>query len=282
MAGMSGKTCLVTGATAGIGKETAIALARLGATVVVGARSDASGSAAVDDVRRRVPGAEVSFVAADLSSLEEVRGLAATVRERYDRLDVLVNNAGVIMLRERLTVDGYESTIAVNQLAPFLLTTLLRPLLERSAPARVVTVASAVHKQVRSIPWDDLARGRPSRQNLAYPLSKLLNVLFTTELARRLAGTGVTANCLHPGFVRSELGRDVGSGLAPMLRLVLAVTPSPAQGAKTSVYLASSPEVDGVTGKYFAKSRPARPSTLALDSAAASRVWTVSEELTAA
>jgi len=221
-------------------------------------------------------------VAADQSTLEEVRGLAAAVQERHDRLDVLVNNAGVIMLKERLTADGYESTIAVNHLAPLLLTTLLRPLLERSAPARVVTVSSGVHKQVRSIPWDDLARGRPARQSEAYPLSKLLNIHFTTELARRLDGTGVTANCLHPGFVRSELGRDVSGGLGPMLRLVLTVTPSAAQGARTPIYLASSPEVDGVSGTYFVKSKQARPSALALDAAAASRVWTVSERLIAA
>jgi NAD(P)-dependent dehydrogenase (short-subunit alcohol dehydrogenase family) len=276
---MSGKTCLLTGATSGIGKETAVRLAMLGANLIVVARTAERGETAVDAIRRRAPDAAVDVLTADLSSLAQVAGLAEAVLARYERLDVLINNAGVLTVRPRLTGDGLESTFAINHLAPFLLTGLLRGLLERSAPSRVVTVASAVHKQIRAIPWDELTRG-PADHRQAYPLSKLLNVLFTFELARRLDGTGVTANCLHPGFVRTALGRDVTGVMGAALRLALLVVPGPASGAKTSVYLASSPDVADVTGRYFVKRRPAEPSPQARDEDAAARLWTLSEQLT--
>lgn len=236
MTTMSGKTCLVTGATGGIGKQTALRLAALGATVIIVARDPQRGVIAAEEIRQLVPDARVETLTADLSSLVQVRRLAGEVLARYDRLDVLVNNAGIITTRPQTTVDGFETTFATNHLAPFLLTTLLRRLLENSAPARVVTVSSAVHQQIRTIPWDDLARGVPGGHGHAYPLSKLLNVLFTVELARRLAGTGVTANCLHPGFVRTGLGRDVTGPLGAVLRLVLRFRPGPTTGAQTSVY----------------------------------------------
>jgi NAD(P)-dependent dehydrogenase (short-subunit alcohol dehydrogenase family) len=273
---MSGKTCLVTGATSGIGKQTALRLAMLGATVVVAARDAGRGAAAAGEIRRRVPLARVETVTADLSRPAQVRGLADEVVARYDRLDVLVNNAAVISTRPRLTPDGLDVTFATNHLGPFLLTNLLRGLLERSAPARVVTVSSAAHKQVRTIPWDELAGGAHAR---SYPVSKLLNILFTTELARRLAGTGVTANCLHPGFVRTDLGRDVTGALGAAVRLVLVFQPGPAAGAETPVYLASSPEVADVTGGYFVRRRRAEPSVLARDAGAAARLWALSAEL---
>jgi NAD(P)-dependent dehydrogenase (short-subunit alcohol dehydrogenase family) len=276
---MSGKFCLVTGATSGIGKETAVQVAMLGATVIVVARTAAGGATAGAEIRRRVQHARVEVVTGDLSSLADVRRLAGEILARYDRLDVLVNNAGVIATRRQLTPEGLETTFVTNHLGPFLLTGLLRGLLERSAPARVVTVSSAAHKQVRSIPWDDLSRGAPDGQAQAYPLSKLLNILFTFELARRLTGTGVTANCLHPGFVRSALGRDVTGVLGAVVRLILPFQPGPATGAATSVYLASSPDVAEVTGRYFVKLKPAEPSALARDDRAAARLWTLSEEL---
>ena len=279
MGTMAGRTCLVTGATSGIGHESAARLAELGATVILVARDQARGEAAGEAIRGRVPGARVDTLIADLSSLAQVRRLADEVRSTYERLDVLVNNAGVISTRRQLTVDGFETTFAVNHLAPFLLTNELRGLLVRSGTARVVTVSSAAHKQVRSIPWDDLPRGEQG-QGQAYPLSKLLNILFTVELARRLAGTGVTANCLHPGFVRTALGRDVTGALGAALRLILRLRPGPATGAETSVYLASSVEVAGVTGGYFVKKRRVEPSSLARDHEAAARLWTLSEELT--
>jgi NAD(P)-dependent dehydrogenase (short-subunit alcohol dehydrogenase family) len=276
---MSGKTCLVTGATSGIGRETALRLAMLGATVIIVAREAARGATAGDEIRRRVPLAQVETVTADLSSLAQVRGLAGEVLARYDRLDVLVSNAGVISMRRQLTADGLETTFATNHLGPFLLTSLLRGLLERSAPARVVTVSSAAHKQVRAIPWDDLPRGAQAGRAQAYPVSKLLNILFTVELARRLTGTGVTANCLHPGFVRTALGRDVTGVPGAVVRLVLRFQPGPATGAGTSVYLASSPEVADISGGYFVKCKPAEPSALARDARAAARLWALSEEL---
>jgi NAD(P)-dependent dehydrogenase (short-subunit alcohol dehydrogenase family) len=277
---MSGKTCLVTGATSGIGKQTALGLAALGAAVVVVGRDAARGAAACEDILRHVPEAQVETMTADLSSLAEVRRLAGEVLARYDRLDVLVNNAGVILMHRQLTPDGLETTFATNHLAPFLLTNLLRPLLERSAPARVVTVASDAHKQVRAIPWDELPRGAEARQAQAYSLSKLLNILFTFELARRLDGTGVTANCLHPGFVRTGLGRDLTGVPGAIIRLVLRFRPGPATGARTSIYLASPPEVAGVTGGYFVNRKPAEPSALARDTGAAERLWALSEQLT--
>jgi retinol dehydrogenase 12 len=276
---MSGKICLVTGATSGIGKETAVRLAMLGANVILVARTAARGEMAGEEIRRRVPLGRIEAVTADLSSLAEVRRLAEEVVARYDRLDVLVNNAGVIMPRRQSTADGLETTFATNHLGPFLLTNLLRRLLERSAPARIVTVSSAAHKQVRTISWDGLPRGAPDGHRQAYPVSKLLNILFTAELARRLTGTGVTANCLHPGFVRSDLGRDVTGVLGALVRLILPFQPGPARGAETSVYLASSPEVTDVTGRYFVKCKPTEPSALARDSQTAARLWTLSEEL---
>jgi len=277
---MSGKTCLVTGATSGIGEQTALRLAMLGAAVIIVARDEARGRVTAGEIQERVPSARVEVMTADLSSLEQVRRLGEDVLARHDRLDVLINNAGVISTRRRLTADGLEVTFATNHLGPFLLTGLLRGLLERSAPARVVTVASAAHKQVRTIPWADLPHGGPAVGGQAYAVSKLLNVLFTTELANRLAGTGVTANCLHPGFVRSALGRDVGGGLGALVRLALLLRPGPAAGAQTPVYLASSAQAAAVTGGYFIKCKPASPSALAIDARAAARLWQLSEELT--
>ena len=278
MGSMSGKTCLVTGATSGIGKETALRLAMLGADVTIVARNAARGEAAAAEIRQRVPGAQVEIMTADLSSLAEVRRLAESVQARYACLNVLVNNAGVISMHRQLTADGLEITFATNHLGPFLLTNLLRGLLERSAPARVVTVASAAHRQVRTVPWDDLAQGQIA-QGQAYAVSKLLNVWFTTELARRLAKTGVTANCLHPGFVRTALGRDVTGVPGAAVRLALYLRPGPETGAKTSVYVASSPDVAGISGGYFVKSKLSQPSPLARDPQAAARLWTLSTEL---
>ena len=279
MGTMSGTTCLVTGATSGIGKETALRLAMLGATVVIVGRDAARGAVARAEVTRRVPLARVEVMIADLSSLAQVHRLAGDVLDRHGQLNVLVNNAGVISPVRQLTADGLETTFATNHLGPFLLTSLLRGLLERSAPARVITVSSSAHKQVRAIPWDDLPRGTQSRQLQAYSVSKLLNILFTAELARRLADTGVTANCLHPGFVRTSLGREVTGVAGALLPLILRLRPGPRTGARTGVYLASSPEVADVTGGYFVNCKPAEPSDLAKDTQAAARLWALSEDL---
>ncbi|MFC0550495.1 SDR family oxidoreductase [Planotetraspora thailandica] len=276
MTTMSGKVCLVTGGTSGIGRETAARLAELGATLVVVGRDAERGRAAVKEIRHRAPSAEVDLLTADMSSLAEVRRLAAEVLEKYHRLDVLDNNAGVIVLKRQFTVDGYETMFAVNHLAPFLLTSLLRERLVGSAPARVISVSSNVHSSVKRIPWNELARGEPS-----YPLSKLANILFTVELAKRLTGTGVVANCLHPGLIRTQLGREA-HGVAKLL--IAAAKPfmgTVQTGAATPVYLASAPEAAEVTGGYFFRSKQIEPSSLARDPEAAARLWALSEELVA-
>ncbi len=279
---MSGKTVVVTGANAGIGFATAESLARAGATTVVTARDQARGTAAVADLAART-GGDVQLVLFDLASLASVRAGAAELAARFGRIDVLVNNAGLVLSERRESVDGYEMTFAVNHLGPFLLTTLLLDRLV--APARVVNVASTAHNQARKgLPFDDLQnashRYAPMR---VYGQSKLANILFTTELARRLAGTGVTANCLHPGTVATSYGRDGDATgvLAFGLKVIKPFILSPAKGAATSVYLASSPEVATVSGEYFVKCRPKKPSAAARDAEAAARLWAVSEELVA-
>jgi NAD(P)-dependent dehydrogenase (short-subunit alcohol dehydrogenase family) len=272
---VEGRTCLVTGATSGIGKATAVRLAELGATILAVARDRARGEQAAAEIWRRAPRARVEVLTADLSRLGDVRMLAAQVQDRYDRLDVLVNNAGVATFRRELTPDGLGVTLATNHLGPFLLTNLLLDQLKQSAPARVITVSSDRHTQLRSIPWDDLEH----RRDCTYKASKLLNILFTYELARRLAGTGVTANCLSPGFVRTELGREATGAFRVFLRLARPFQSSPEAGAQTSVYLATSPEVAELSGRYFEKCTPTESSALSRDPAAAKRLWQLSTEL---
>jgi NAD(P)-dependent dehydrogenase (short-subunit alcohol dehydrogenase family) len=277
---MRGSTALVTGGTGGIGLATAAGLAGLGARVGIVGRSAARGAAAADDVRRRVPSAQVDVFEADLSSQAEVRRLAAEVRETYHRLHVLVNNVGGYWAHRHVTADGLELTFALNHLAPFLLTHRLRGLLVASAPARVVTVSSGAQSMGR-VDLDDLQGERAYHGQRAYNQSKLANVLFTYELARRLEGTGVTATVLHPGVTRTRFGReDAGRVMQMLYPLVTPFMKSPEQGARTSVYLASSPEVAGVTGAYFANRRPRRSSRASYDRDLARRLWAASAELT--
>ena len=272
---MEAKTCLVTGATNGIGKATAGRLAELGATVLAVARDRARGEQVAAEIRRRAPRARVEVLTADLSRLGQVRTLAAQVQDRYDRLDVLVNNAGVAKFHRELTPDGLGVTFATNHLGPFLPANLLLDHLRRSAPARVITVSSDQHKRQRSVPWGDLEH----RRECSYKASKLLNILFTYELARRLVGIGVTANCLSPGFVRTNLGREATGAFRVFLRLARPFQSSPEAGAQTSVYLATSPEVAKVSGRYFEKCTPAESSALSQDPAAAERLWQLSAQL---
>ncbi|HVX22729.1 MAG TPA: SDR family oxidoreductase [Acidimicrobiales bacterium] len=282
VADMTGKTVVVTGGSSGIGLETAVALATAGARVVVTARDQGRGEAAVADVRRRSGRDDVDLVVFDLGSLASVRQGAADVLARCPRLDVLVNNAGLVLSDRHQTVDGYEATFAINHLGPFLLTWLLLDRLRASAPARVVTVASAAHQSARKgLDFDDLQSTAHYSGMRAYGASKLANILFTTELARRLEGTGVTANCLHPGTVATGYGRDGDTRgvLAFGVKVIKPFILTPAQGAVTSVYLASAPAVEGVTGRYFVKCRARDPSRAAQDRLAARRLWEVSEEL---
>jgi NAD(P)-dependent dehydrogenase (short-subunit alcohol dehydrogenase family) len=277
---MAGKTCLVTGATSGIGAVTARELARLGANVVLVGRSRARCEAAADDVRQVAGESHVDWLVADLSSRSEVRTLAARVHEGYPRLDVLVNNAGGMFQPRRESADGIEMTWALNHLAYFALTVLLRDLLRASAPARVVNVSSMAHRMAGPIDFDDVEGRKFYRPFRAYARSKLANILFTRELARRLDGTGVTANALHPGFVATNIFQGRGYFYRVQHLAAKAFGISPEKGARTTIYLASSPEVEGVTGRYFIKCRPAEPSKAALDDAAALRLWELSEAMT--
>ena len=269
------KTVLVTGANAGIGRATATELARMGARVLMACRSAERGAEAQAAVVAEVPGASTELLIADLSSGEGVRGLAAQTLQHTDRLDVLVNNAGVFTPSYIPTAGGLETQFAVNHLAPFLLTHLLRDLLVKSAPARVVTVSSEAHKRGQ-IRWDDLQGERKYSGLQAYSQSKLANLLFNRELARRLGGTGVTANALHPGVIGTRL---LFTGFAP-LRLLRPFLKTPERGARTSVFLASAPAVERLTGLYYIDLEPARPSPAARDDGAARRLWRISAELT--
>ena len=277
---MQGRTVLVTGGTDGIGLATARALAGAGATVTVIGRNADKTARAVEALRRESANDRVDGMVADLSSQAEVRRAATEFAAAHDRLDVLVNNVGGFWATRHTTADGLERTFALNHLAPFLLTHLLRPLLEASAPARVVTVSSGAQAMGR-IDFDDLQGERGYRGQRAYNQSKLANVLFTYELARRLEGTGVTANVLHPGVVRTRFGQEDSSALfRVMLPLVRPFMLTPERGAETSVFLAASPEGEGVTGTYFVKKQAQRSSRASYDPQAARRLWDISAELT--
>lgn len=279
---MHGRTVLVTGGTGGIGLATATGLAGLGARVGIVGRSAERGAAAADAVRRSTATAKVDVFVADLSAQAEVRRLAAEVRGAYPRLDVLVNNVGGYWAHRHVTVDGLEHTFALNHLAPFLLTQELRDLLVASAPARVVTVSSGAQAMGR-IDLGDLQAERSYSGQRAYNQSKLANVLFTYELARRLKGTGVTATVLHPGVVRTAFGReDAGRFMRMMLPVVTPFMKTPERGAETPVHLASSPEVADVTGAYFANRRARRSTKVSYDRDLARRLWSVSARLTGA
>ncbi|MDO8614360.1 MAG: SDR family oxidoreductase [Dehalococcoidia bacterium] len=284
---MDGRTCLITGASRGIGLEAAVALAGLGAGVTMVARDPARGAAALAEVKRRSGSEIVELMIADLASLQAVRQLAGEFRALHRELHVLVNNAGAYNAQRSLTPDGYETTFAVNHLAPFLLTNLLLDALKAGAPSRIVNVASGAHRRA-TIDFADLNCERSYAGFRTYGQSKLANVLFTYELARRLQGTGVTANCLHPGVVTTGFGknsnnpRPVRAFMSLFHTLGRPFLKSPAQGAATVVYLASSPAVEGVSGRYFADSKAVPSSAASYDEVVARRLWQVSEEMTQA
>jgi NAD(P)-dependent dehydrogenase (short-subunit alcohol dehydrogenase family) len=285
---MNGKVCLVTGSTAGIGKEIAAGLAWMGATVVLVGRSREKCESAIQDIIARdrnssssssslsAAGGLLSYLVADLSSQQSVRQLAKEFGDRYNSLHVLVNNAGVFMPKRKLTVDDIEYTVAVNHLAPFLLTNLLLSKLKESAPSRIVTTSSVAHRGTE-IEFDDLQMSKGYSGLRAYARSKLANILFTRELARRLQGTGVTANCFHPGAVRTSLVKGSSYGLVWGAASVFFV--SPQKGADTGIYLSSSADVEHTTGEYFVKRKPARASDAAYDDNAAARLWEASKQL---
>ena len=279
-ADMNGKVCVVTGASSGIGRVAALGLAERGATVVLICRNEERGAPVLEEIERRSGSGSATLLAGDLSSQRQVREVAAAFLERFDRLDVLINNAGVAGWGTRLvTEDGLEATFAVNHLAPFLLTSLLLDTLKESAPSRVITVSSVAHRNC-ALDFDDLQGERRYSGFGAYSRSKLANILFTRELSRRLEGTGVTASCLHPGVVATGIFRNL-----PRWMRVILVSPlvlSPEKGADTMLYLATAPEVAEVTGRYFVRRKPARSSRASRDADAARRLWEASEALTAA
>jgi len=279
MADLTDRTCLVTGATSGIGEETALGLARRGARVLIVGRSRERGERSLARIRAESGNDAVELLLADLASLSEIRRLAREVLEACPQLHVLVNNAALVTLRRTTSVDGFEMMFAVNHLAYFALTNLLLERLVASAPARIVNVASNAHRFGR-IDLDDLQSERRFGAMHSYGRTKFANILFTTELARRLEGTGVTANCLHPGGVATRLGRDNGLLGQVATRLLKPFLLTPARGAATSLQLASAPELEAVSGRYFAKQRQAQPSPGAQDPALARRLWQLSAELT--
>jgi NAD(P)-dependent dehydrogenase (short-subunit alcohol dehydrogenase family) len=283
VAGMEGTTVVVTGGNSGIGLETAVALGQMGARVLITARDAARGEAARAAIAERIGASgSVELVVFDLAELASVRTGAQEILERCPRLDVLVNNAGVVLSERTETVDGYESTFAVNHLGPFLLTTLLLPRLVESAPARIVNVASTAHVQARKgMPFDDLQSTRSYAGMRVYGASKLANILFTVELARRLEGQGVTASSLHPGTVRTGYcaDGDAKGFLVLGIKIAKPFFLSPQKGARTSIYLASSPDVAAISGTYFVKCKGKKPRKQGQDTEGARRLWEVSEAL---
>ncbi|MCH8094343.1 MAG: SDR family oxidoreductase [Chloroflexi bacterium] len=275
-----GKTALVTGATSGIGFHTALGLARDGAHVILGGRDEERARKSVEVIRRETEAPRIDYLIADMSSMAGVRSFAEQVLNQYSRLDILVNNVGGLFLTRQISEDGYEKTFALNHLSYFLLTELLNDLLIASAPARIVNVSSTAHLRSR-INFEDLQSTRRYRAMTAYGQSKLANLLFTYELARRLADTGVTANALHPGFVRTALGRkNANPVLGALIWLVFRAGMSAEYGARTSLLLAGSPGLEEVTGKYYSAGNQVRSSRSSYDKAAAAKLWDLSEELT--
>ena len=272
---MEGRVCVVTGATAGIGQATAAALARMGSTVVLVARNRDKARATRDDIVRTAGHSRVETVIADLALQAQVRAAAEEIRSRHPAIHVLVNNAAIYTKKRQETADGMEMQLAVNHLAPFLMTNLLLDALQAGAPARVVTVSSEAHRRA-SFSWDDLQMRRGYGALRAYCNAKLFNILFTRELARRVSAAQVTANAMHPGVVGTAL---LFGGWAP-LRLLKPFIRTAEEGARTAIHLASSPEVAGITGAYFKDEKPIHPSRAAQDAESARRLWTLSAELT--
>lgn len=275
---MAGKTVVITGASSGIGRETARGLAAMGARIVMVVRSRERGEAAIADIKKTAPDAELELVLADLYSLAEARRAGREITGKLARLDVLLNNAGLIHDHRELTIDGFERTFALNHLAAFAISYELRELLARSAPARIVTVSSAGHRFAR-FSWDDLATMPRWSETISYGTSKLCNIWFAREAARRMAPHKVTSNSLHPGAVGSNFGASGSWFYKWGTKLAKPFLLTPEQGARTSIYLASSPQVADVSGEYFARCKPATPSRRARDDDSARRLWELSEKL---
>jgi NAD(P)-dependent dehydrogenase (short-subunit alcohol dehydrogenase family) len=277
---MTGKVCMVTGATAGIGQAAALLLAKRGARIVGIGRNPAKNEYSTKMIKEESGNPAIEFLLADLSSQKEIRTLAQQFLSKYNRLDVLVNNAGATFGDRQESVDGIEMTFALNHLGYFLLTNLLRDILEASAPARVINVSSSLHK-LGKINFDDIAFKNGYGRSKAYQRSKLANIAFTYELARRLSNLKTTVNAMNPGLVATNVGQSAGGISAKMKGLVDKIAGlTPEEGARTIIYLATSPDVSGVSGRYFVKETSIPSSRISYDLAFCRRLWTVSESLT--
>ncbi len=273
MGPLSGKVCLVTGGNSGIGKETAFALAEMGATVVMVVRNQEKGQKALEEIVTKTGNRSVNLMVCDMSSMASIRGFASDLKKRYDHLDVLINNAGAEFVKRQLTAEGFEQTFAVDYLAPFLLTHELLDLLKAGAPSRIINVSSGLAKNGK-VDFDDLQNEKKYKGMQAYSNAKLMLMMFTYELSRRLAGTGVTVNVLMPGFVATKLGKNSGSlRSAIMFTMVRPMQISAKKGAETSVYLASDDQVKNVSGKCFAKKKEATTCPVSYDVNVQKRLW---------
>lgn len=278
---MDGKVVVITGGTSGIGQVAAVALAGKGARIILIARDKARAAAALAEISQAGPGLAHRWIGADLASIAETRRAAAEIADGEPRVDVLINNAGALFNRRRLSPDGLEMTFAVNHMAYFVLTEGLRRTMVSSSPSRIVSTSSGAHRGA-TLDFNDLQSERAYAGFRAYGRSKLCNILFTRELARRLEGSGVTATCLHPGFVATRFAAGSGGLIQALMPIAKLGAINPRKGAETIVYLAASPEVETVSGLYFYQCRPAAPSEAALDAVAAARLWIESERLEAA
>jgi NAD(P)-dependent dehydrogenase (short-subunit alcohol dehydrogenase family) len=272
---MKGKTCLITGANSGIGKVMALEIAKRGANVVMVCRSRESGEAVKSEIVRESGNESVELMLADLSSMKQVRDLAVEFRQKHDKLHVLINNAALWPTKKIMTSEGLETQFAINHLSHFLLTNLLLDIIKSSAPARIINTSSGLHKRAK-IDFDNLQAEKRYKHMRVYGQTKLENVLFTKELSRRLSGTGVTVNSFTPGMASTNLGRYMSGGAQWFMRHF---SKSAEKGASTGVYLATSPEVEGVTGKYFGNSKEMGYNKIGDDVEIAKRLWKVSEEL---
>ena len=274
---MHGKIVMITGANSGIGKQTAKVLAEKGATIIMICRNKERGENALKDLKEKTNSDKIELILADLADPIAIQNAVTQFKEKYDKLDVLINNAGLVLSKKKITSLGYEKTFAVNHLGHFLLTNLLLDILIKSAPSRIINVSSGVHTTA-NLDFEDINLSSKYRGFRAYANSKLANLLFTYELARRLKGTGIIVNALHPGFVRSNFGRR-GRKLYTRILFDIAriFAISVKKGAKTSIYLASSPEVKNIMGKYFVKSKPTNSSKMSYDKEAQKKLWQLSE-----
>jgi NAD(P)-dependent dehydrogenase (short-subunit alcohol dehydrogenase family) len=276
--GMRGKRVILTGASRGIGRATALALGRDGAHLSFVVRDAERGEAVAEEVRSLGGGGEIEVFVADLSSMASVRRVGEEILAKHGRIDVLVNNAGVLLMDRQITKDGHEATFATNHLAYFLLTKVLLGAIKKAPAGRIVNVASEAHRR-GSLVFDDLMGEKRFRGMHAYSTSKLANILFTSELARHIEGTTVTTNALHPGVIASGFAHNNGGFVGFLAKVAAPFLMSSENGAKTTVFLATNPSVSAVSGKYFDKCEPRTPSREARDPSVAKRLWDVSEEL---